>query len=219
MINNELKLYEEFLLLAASNSTNFIYKVTEQLTSEQTAAINDISSRRKVKDRLHAIYHAGAKLQFTSTEKAVFGNNLLLIDSLLPRILSELALRFYQGKASTVLDLVNLLEEENPLGFDQSSKHTFYTYKIKRLLSDIALGMMPSEVWTGQYDATGGCLVVKEDGEIVCYHIYHKNEFENYLLNNTKLETASSSRHSFGKVYNENGESFMNLNLQIRFIK
>jgi type II restriction enzyme len=79
--------------------------------------------------------------------------------------------------------------------------------------------MMPSKVWSGEYDATGGYLVVKNDGEILCYHIYNKNEFENYLINNTKLETASSTRHGFGTVYEENDSLFFNLNLQIRFIK
>ena len=42
---------------------------------------------------------------------------------------------------------------------------------------------------------------------------------EDYLLNNTKLETASSSRHQFGQLYKENGELFFKLNLQIRFVK
>jgi type II restriction enzyme len=91
------------------------------------------------------------------------------------------------------------------------------SYKIKRFLTDIALGMMPSKVWTGEYDATGGYLIVKSDGEILCYHIYNKNEFENYLLSNTKLETASSSRHGFGEIYEENGQQYFKLNLQIRF--
>ena len=58
---------------------------------------------------------------------------------------------------------------------------------------------------------------MKSDGEILCYHIYNKNEFENYLLSNTKLETASSSRHGFGEIYEENGQQYFKLNLQIRF--
>jgi hypothetical protein len=78
---------------------------------------------------------------------------------------------------------------------------------------------MPSKVWTGQYDATGGYLIIKENGDVLCYHIYNRNEFENYLFNNTKLDTASSSRHDFGTVYEENGELYFKLNLQIRFIK
>jgi hypothetical protein len=107
----------------------------------------------------------------------------------------------------------------NPLKFNIESNHPFYSYKIKRFLTDIALGMMPSKVWTGELDATGGYLIVKEDGEILCYHIYNRNEFEDYLVVNTKLETASSSRHDFGTIYSESDELFFKLNLQIRFIK
>ncbi len=77
--------------------------------------------------------------------------------------------------------------------------------------------MMPSKVWAGEYDATGGYLIVKADGEILCYHIYNKSEFENYLIANTKLETASASKHKFGEIYEENNELFFKLNLQIRF--
>ena len=76
---------------------------------------------------------------------------------------------------------------------------------------------MPSKVWGGNYDATGGYLIVKQDGEVLCYHIYNKNEFENYLFNNTKLETASSERHSFGKIYKSGIDFYIKLNLQIRF--
>ncbi|MEG1729646.1 MAG: HpaII family restriction endonuclease, partial [Bacteroidaceae bacterium] len=83
--------------------------------------------------------------------------------------------------------------------------------------TDAALGMMPSKVWTGEYDAIGGYLIVKEDGEIVCYHLYNRNEFENYLFSNTKFETASSSRHDFGKVFREGEDLLFKLNLQIRF--
>ena len=79
--------------------------------------------------------------------------------------------------------------------------------------------MKTPKVWSGQYDATGGCLVVKDNGEVLCYHIYNRNEFEDYLLNNVKLDTASSSRHEFGKIYEEEENLFFKLNLQIRFLK
>jgi len=84
-------------------------------------------------------------------------------------------------------------------------------------LTDIALGMTPSKVWSGIYDATGGYLIVKENGDVLCYHIYNRNHFEDYLFNNTKLETASSTRHEFGNLYEKNGQFYFKLNLQIRF--
>ena len=142
-----------------------------------------------------------------------------MIDSALPKIISEIVYLFFTSSYSKTVDLVNEITKLNPLEFNLETNHPFYSYKIKRFLTDIALGMMPSKVWTGELDATGGYLVVKEDGEILCYHIYNRNEFEDYLLNNTKLETASSTRHNFGTLYEMDNKQYFKLNLQIRFLK
>jgi len=207
-------------LLNAGKTTNFIYSV-EGITLNDTEIqmINSIETKNKIKDRIIAILGKGAKFNFKGTEQKIFSNNLTLIDSFLPKIIGAIVYTFYTEKASKMKSLVESLQSRNPLNFDISDDHKFYNYKIKRFLIDIALGMMPSKVWTGKYDATGGYLIVKEDGEILCYHMYNKNEFEDYLLNNTKLDTASSTRHEFGKLYVENGKLFFKLNLQIRFIK
>ena len=205
-------------LLNAGETTNFIFKIVDaKINQKEIEEINNISSKSKIKDRILEIKAKGGKFEFLKTQRTIFSNNLILIDSLLPQILSTVVLKFYSSSYSNTEDLVKLTEEENPLKFDKTDKHLFYSYKIKRFLTDIALGMMPSKVWTGEYDATGGYLIVKADGEILCYHIYNKNEFENYLLANTKLETASSSRHGFGEIYDENGQLYFKLNLQIRF--
>jgi type II restriction enzyme len=124
---------------------------------------------------------------------------------------------FFTSPLSAVKDLTERLNETNPLGYDMQFGHTFYEYKIKRFLSDIALGMTPAKMWTGIYDATGGYLVIKESGEVLCYHIYSRNHFEEYLYGHTKLDTASSSRHGFGSIYKEGGKYYFKLNLQIRF--
>lgn len=205
-------------LLNAGETTNFIFKIDgAKLSAEDIVSINSISSRSKIRDRISRIKELGGVLKFVKTQRNIFNNNLVLIDSLLPEILSFMVLRFYGTNYSGVNQLIELIEKENPLKFDTSSSHLFYRYKIKRFLIDIALGMMPSKAWNGEYDATGGYLIVKSDGELLCYHIYNLNEFENYLIYNTKFDTASSTRHSFGEIYSENGEFFIKLNLQIRF--
>lgn len=207
-------------LLNAGKTTNFIFRVNNlNIDKVEIDEINSINTKSKIKDRIESISKLGGNFQFIETEQLIFSNNLILIDSLLPEILAEIVFNFYNSNSSKIMDLVSNIEITNPLNFDTSNKHKFYTYKTKRLLTDIALGMMPSKVWSGEYDATGGYLIVKEDGDILCYHIYNKNEFENYLITNTKLETASSTRHDFGTLYNKNGDLFFKLNLQIRFIK
>lgn len=205
-------------LLNAGKTTNFIFKIENlNLTQNQISEINQIDTRSKIKDRLEEITKLGGSLNFHKTESSIFGNNLILIDSALPKIIAESLRLFFTSTFSTTVELTNQILEKNPLDYNLETNHPFYSYKIKRFLTDIALGMMPSKVWSGELDATGGYLVVKENGEVLCYHIYNRNEFEDYLFTNTKFETASSSRHEFGKIYEDNGNLFFKLNLQIRF--
>ncbi len=207
-------------LLNAGKTTNFIYKIENFYpTLFELNQINNTNTTSKIKDRIKKIVQIGGNLRFLDLEKGIFKNNLVLIDSLLPNILAEILKSFFTSGLSTIKDLSDNLKINNPLNYDNRFEHTFYEYKIKRFLTDIALGMTPSKVWAGVYDATGGFLVVKESGEILCYHIYNRNQFEDYLYFNTKLETASSSRHDFGIIYEENGQFFFKLNLQIRFKK
>jgi hypothetical protein len=211
-------------LLNAGKTTNFIFKISKDLDDIEIEKINSMIVKRgkkesaDLKGRVKSIYSNGNELIFFKAEKQIFSNNLILIDSKLPEILAQIVYEFYSSDKSKIVDLVERTTVENPLEFDTSNQHQFYEYKIKRFLTDIALGMMPSKVWTGQYDATGGYLIVKENGDVLCYHIYDKNEFEDYLFNNTKLETASSTRHKFGEIYKENDQLYFKLNLQIRFL-
>lgn len=207
-------------LLNAGKTTNFIFKIEgKRFTQREIEKINSISSRSKIMDRINSVIQANGSFKFIKTERQIFANNLILIDSKLPEILAQIVYEFYSSDKSSIVDLVANTTTKNPLEFDISNEHQFYEYKIKRFLTDVALGMMPSVVWTGQYDATGGYLIVKENGDVLCYHIYNKNEFEDYLFNNTKLDTASSTRHEFGTIYEENGQLYFKLNLQIRFMK
>src|SRR5690606_8845350 len=102
----------------------------------------------------------GGKLEFYNTQNLTFQNNLILIDSALPKILAECLIYFYTSKFSKISQLVEELDRLNPLKYNLSYNHPFYQYKIKRFLTDIALGMMPSKVWTGELDSTGGYLIV-----------------------------------------------------------
>lgn len=206
-------------LLNAGKTTNFIYQIIGfKGSASDIYRINAIDTRSKIKDRIEEVKKLDGKLKFLSLEQDIFKNNLVLIDSLLPNILAEVIKQFFSSNLSKISALTEEISSKNPLGYDTKFSHSFYEYKIKRFLTDVALGMMPSKVWGGLYDATGGYLIVKDDGEILCYHIYNRNQFEDYLFHNTKLETASSTRHDFGKVFTNDGNLYFKLNLQIRFV-
>jgi hypothetical protein len=204
-------------LINASKSTNFIYRLSIPLSQEAVEAINAMSTKNKIQDRISQIHSRGSSLVYHRVQSETFEQNLTMIDSQFPNIISVVLELFYGGEGSSIPALVEKLNEINPCYFSRETEHPFYEYKIKNFLTDSALGMTPNTIWSGHYDANGGYIIVKENGEVLCYHIYNRNEFQDYLYANTKLETASSSRHGFGKIYTIDNEQFFNLNLQVRF--
>lgn len=206
-------------LFNSGNTTNFIYEIAgKNISSLDIDEINKIMTAPKIESRIRILQNKGFELVFRGVQSKIFELNLQLIDNGLPNILGTLLLLKYSGQSgSNLKDLLIELKKINPLGFDLSHDHPFYEYKLKSFLTDTALGMTPSTTWGGQYSATGGMIIVKESGEVLCYHIYNRSEFQDYLLNNTRLEQASTTRYNFGELFKENGKVFMKLNLQVRF--
>lgn len=206
-------------LLNASKATNFNFKIEGvTLSDEEIATINSLNpSRNKVIERVNAIKKKGGKLVFDKVDNSTFRNNLIMLDGDLPAIISHLLLEQLNTGISTLKELAKELTKNNPLHYDVSQTSPFYAYKIKHLLTSTALGMMPATAWSGQFDANGGYLVVKKDGEILCYHFYDRNRFEDYLFSNAYLERSSTSRHEYASIIKEkDGTLSFKLNFQVR---
>ena len=201
-------------LINATGATNFIYEV-EGLSDEQIDSINAIDTRTKIKDRMERIFNEASSVKFVKVSSDVFSNNLMLIDSRLHEIVAASLVCHYKDGYTTCRDVVNALEQANSLSFPVSG---FYTYKFKELLCCAALGMTPATAWDGHDEANGGYIVVTSKGNVLAYHIYNRDFFKEYLMNNTKYERASTSRHGYASLYKENGKTYIKLNLQIRFI-
>ncbi|HBI17692.1 MAG TPA: HpaII family restriction endonuclease [Candidatus Moranbacteria bacterium] len=204
-------------LLNASGATNFIYSVIDYSdVNEDSASCNGALT---VRDKASHIYGSGGCLKYCGMDSEGFRKNLRKIDSKFPEIIAEIIKSYYNGKGSKISDLVNYISEDTEFCAKLDFNKSDFVFKVKRFLSDVALGMTPKKEWDGYAKAHGGYIIVKENGEIVCYHIYNRDEFEEYLYNNTKLDTPSTTRHKFGYVYKENEEKKIKYNLQIRFIK
>ena len=114
-------------------------------------------------------------------------------------------------------ELAEKITETNPLKYDLGQASPFYSYKIKHLLTSAALGMMPATAWSGKFEANGGYLVVNKDGEILCYHFYDRNRFEDFLFSNAYLERSSTTRHEYATIVKEvDGTLSFKLNFQVR---
>lgn len=206
-------------LLNPGIPTNITYSVNGvEFSDDEIDVINRISEHLP---RMQAIIDKGCSLVYHDIEHKTFKNNLLFLDCCMPQFIGECLLYdSFPNSTSSLKEAVEFVALRNPFNFTGSDVTAFYEHKMKVLLLDSALGMTSAKEWRGRYDANGGYLVVRKDGEIVCYHFYNRNDVEDYLYNNTRFDRASRTRYGFGKLYRgDDGNVYIKLNLQIRFKK
>lgn len=206
-------------LLNAGDTTNIRYKIVgNNLTDDEVRTINAIPDHQS---RMLAVLNNNCRLEYDGFDSPVFKNNLMFIDSCLPEFIALcLKTANLYSSSKNIKNIVCEVAESNPFDFKGDNVVEFYEHKMKQLLLNSALGMTPATSWNGKFDANGGYLVVKRDGDIVCYHFYNINDVEDYLYNNTRFENASRGRYKFGSLYKDNtGDLYIKLNLQIRFVR
>lgn len=206
-------------LLNAGKNTRFRYEILgiNDRDMDEINAIDKTVDKEYMKARMAELFKRADKVKYHSMLSDTYEDNLMMIDSMLPEIYGDFILYHYMTMQYSHIDceaLCAIMEQSNPLGYRKSN---IYTYKIKKLLCASALGMTPGKEWDGNEAATGGYIIVKRDGDVVCYHLYNRNFFEGYLLKNTTIDRPSASRYDYAYVYKENGSYYIDLNIQIRF--
>ncbi|WP_449455451.1 HpaII family restriction endonuclease [Streptococcus suis] len=195
----------------ASGATRIHYRCSSDVSEKLREQVHSISTKNKIKDRIQCLKENKVELIFDSLPNSTFERNLQMIDYRMPEILAYLFLISYSVNGKSVSDVVKtycqLYNEDMEL----------VEYKVKDLLVAIALGMEPNSKWSGLEDANGGYIVVKEDGEILCYHIYDRNKLREYLYRNTKFDSPSSKRTGAGMFFSEDEQEKFSLTVQIRF--
>ena len=220
-------------LLNASEPTNIIYRV-KGLTAKQAEAINAMAGSRKIMDRCRAIKEFATAIEFEKYHSAVFADNLEIVDAALPKMIADLVKVHYfeqillpretkrsgsLREADRLSAAVIMLSKSSV--YSSKKRKDFCEIKIKRFLRACALGLMPSEEWNGNEDASGGYIIVLPDGQLVALYVYNTNIFEKYLYESTIFERASTTRHKYLTLFKDehSDDYFIKLNLQIRFNK
>lgn len=226
-------------LFNTSPGNNFIYEVTTREKLNVQSFNKQTYSKGKITERLTLLSEKGS-IKFSKIQSTQLQKNIRMIDGDLLEIMANALIYKYMFKKSKVKDVVEKLETLDPLGFYQDGRglQRFYENKVTHFLMDCALGMTPETEWNVRYDANGGVIIAKKDGDVLCFHMYDINVLREYLYNNTKFEQASTGedannpgteriankedkskpkKYYFGWLYTEGDKNLIKLNLQIRF--
>ena len=204
-------------LLNASTKTNFIYEILD-FDEKDLKEINNINTKNKIRDRLKLIKSKGYLINFVKVEDKTLQHNIRKIGKDVDEILSSCLLNSYLEENSKK-KISNLYEIFKKYKNNDDSYFDIQKDKIKELLISSMLGFIPGSIWDGTFSAKGS-IIVKDDGNLVMFHIKENLEdLKNFLFENIKFDTPSTSRYKQGLVYKSASNSFqINLNLQLRFI-
>ncbi len=231
---------EDSTLFNTGVGNNFIYQIKSNkkisIPEFNESTYKPIGKISKLTYRLNQlISEYSASIEFKEIQSSQLWRNLKMVDGDLPEIIAFCLLYRWIYRTAELSDLANLLEDKDPLNFynGEKSEQKLYAYKLKKFLAECAMGMTSETPWHGVYDATGGVIICKQDGDIVCFHIYDFNLFREYLLNNTKFEqpstgedennpgsprvTKGTKKYYYGWLYEEAEELLFKINLQVRF--
>ena len=120
------------------------------------------------------------------------------MDYILCEIIGKILLCFYKDRISSLKAISKKLLEKSTNQDDEMLLNN----KLKKLLIDILLGFFAGSKWDGSYESNG-TIVMKNNGDCVGFHIIELENLKNYLFEHIKLDTPSTTRHRFGKLYVE----------------
>lgn len=199
------------MLLKSDRTTNIVYRV-EGISKEQAVKINSIETVDKIQKRMVKIRECGGTLSYFNIASRVFRSNLIMVDSKMPEILGRMLLDSYSENVNDCRTLVDMACEKDPIGYSDTS---IYQYKVKQFLFSCASGLTSTKYWDWLYRADIGFDIVNAEGERITYNIYNRSFFEQYLFNNAFFQHSCLDECDCMKVYYEEGEMYIKLNVQI----
>ena len=200
-------------LFNAGMATNFTYEITPALSAGDIKWLNSLS----IRDMCRQLVDSRHRLSLADSHQT-FSENLSLLDTRMTEVIAAAMLAYYSmrcGKTGGLQPIADYLATINSLGVTNPT--VFYHHKLKDFLEAATYGMVPSKPWNGKRTAQGGLLIVDKSGELVCIPPGSSDEHREFLLQMTKFETASRTRHKFGLIVESAGVCHLTLNLQIRY--
>ena len=164
----------------------------------------------------------GLRVSFARARNAgSFERNLLFVrEGMLEIIAACVRERFIGGApTSDVAAVTASVAEQNPMRYPPAVASAVYEKAMKDFLYAAFSGMSATKPWDGVEQVNGGYIVVKPDGDVLCYHANDREEFREYLFRNTVFEYVSAKKYGWSLIEKIDGEYLLPVNFSIRFKK
>lgn len=206
-------------LFNAGSSSQFLYKLTgcdKKIMQEFNTITGDDGGRGWSKCREYLTSH-GILLEFIRPKNPIYNDNLFLVRESMSKIMAWCVKdRLIDATENYgVMETTKRMETANPIGV--AKPNVYYEKAMKDFLMAGFTGMTAAKSWDGKEQVNGGYIVVMDDGDVICYHSNDRESFRDYLYRNTCFEYVSADKFSWSRIYIDNGEFYLPLNVSVRF--
>lgn len=218
----------------SSNACNFYFELPG-CNDEIMLEVNAIEGSSKIVSRARKIAEHGIDPIYIGVGSITYKKNLMLIGADTAQALARalwLAYSKSEGRKVSkkkLTDALVLLCDDDPLSLfdpnDDSYHVTLYRKRLVDYLMAIACGMNPDEPWDARLVIKGGYVFVTKRGDVLAYYAADEDLFKDFLLENIKFDSPSSSRraddkngYSQGIIIKKDNRYVFTLNLQLRFV-
>lgn len=208
-------------LYNAGTSTQFEFEV-KGMDDAGMVELNEMDQHVKGNRKWTAVSRLyrerGWQAVYRGTPNSTTAENFFLIRDSMPELMAWVYRRAFLEDYPNSLDFVTLshaLSLENPLGYPSGA---IYEKALKDFLFASFSGMTGGVAWDGTEQVNGGYIVVKPDGDVLCYHANDREQFRDYLFTQTHIEYVSRKKYRWGSVYKTpDGKYMLPLNGSVRF--
>lgn len=205
-------------LFNAGSSSQFLFKISN-CTDDRMAVFNAISdgNKRGWSTCKRYLKEYAMDLEYVSTSKPVYTDNMVLIRDTMPQIMAWCVKDRLVDSDSAygVKETTERLIAANPLHV--GNPQALYEKVIKDFLMASFTGMTAGRSWDGREQVNGGYIVVMEDGDVLCYHSSDRESFRDYLYRNTHFEYVGTGKYNWGYIIKRDQDYYLPLNMSIRF--
>lgn len=205
-------------LFNAGASSQFLYKLTgcDDSIMQEFNAISDGDGRGWGLCKQYLSSH-GITAEFEKTKNPTYNDNLFLVRESMSKIMAWCVKDRLLISSSDyeVMETRKRMMVANPLGVPNPA--IYYEKAIKDFLMAGFTGMTAAKPWDGREQVNGGYIVVMDDGDVICYHSNDREGFRDYLYRNTYFEYVGAGKYAWSRIFKENGDYFLPLNVSIRF--
>lgn len=209
-------------LINASKATRLRYKLSKSLPTDVIEKFNTLKIKHgkkpktNWKGKFRILEEYKIDLKFIECTEKIYEQNLCLVDTQFSHVLAQMVLNYYKDRHLKKFETaVKRLSDDNPLSLPVQNKEIVYKSMVKRFLHQHVLGMNAKTPWDGNYSVSGGCIVVKSDGDLVCFYTYNLNKLDDFLFRSAAFDTPDT-RLDFGTIEEVGNDLFLNLNFQVR---